>query len=111
MFNTKSLSILLLGSSLFYFTGCGKPDKLSVAEGGYYQSGLYFGSNFSSGYKKGIKDGCTTAKGDYRKNHYLFKNNVDYNDGWFLGRNRCKSLLIVEDENLTKTDDANVTPN
>ena len=33
------------------------------------------------------------------KNHIsLFNNNIDYNDGWFLGRNRCKHLLVIDDE-------------
>lgn len=102
MFSIKTSSLLLLSASLLIFTACGKPDKLTIEEGGFYESGLYFGSNFSKGYKKGIKDGCATAKGDYTKSHYRFKNDIDYNDGWFLARNRCKHLLIVEDENQTK---------
>jgi len=105
MFSIKIKSLLLLSTSLIVFTACGKPDKLSVKDGGFYESGIYFGSNFSEGYKRGIKDGCATAKGDYKKSHYLFKTNIDYNDGWFLARNRCKHLLIIEDENETKSID------
>jgi len=96
MFRKKSISIAILAISMLYFTGCNK--KLSVEEGGYYQAGVYFGSNFSKEYKKGIKDGCTTARGDYRKSHSLFRTNDDYHNGWFLGRSRCKHLLVVEGE-------------
>ncbi len=89
------LSLLLLFGLLL--NGCA-PAKAPVSEGGYYHSGIYFGKNFSDYYKRGIEDGCTTAKGDYVKNHKLFNNNDDYNDGWFLGRNRCKDLLVIEEE-------------
>ncbi len=82
-------------SSLFFFNAC-TPNEASIAEGGYYHDGIYFGQHFPDNYKKGIKDGCTTAKGDYKKSHWLFKNNKDYNDGWFLGRNRCRVLLVVD---------------
>ncbi|RRS31896.1 MAG: hypothetical protein P794_02655 [Epsilonproteobacteria bacterium (ex Lamellibrachia satsuma)] len=94
---TKALqSILFIGTSLL-FTAC-TSNQVPVTEGGYYYSGIYFGTNLPSNYKKGIRDGCTTAKGDYTKSHWLFNNNTDYNHGWFLGRNRCRPLLIVEDD-------------
>jgi len=96
MFGKKSMSVVILAISMLSFTGCQK--KLSVEEGGFYQGSIYFGSNFSKEYKKGIRDGCTTAKGDYRKSHSLFRTNEDYHNGWFLGRSRCKNLLVVEDD-------------
>ena len=98
MFKEKIISILLISSLFFYLTGCGGPVKVPVSEGGYYHSGIYFGKNFSDHFKQGIEDGCTTAKGDYEKSHWLFNNNNDYNNGWFLGRNRCKHLLIIDEE-------------
>ena len=102
MFIKKSVYTLLFGSLLIYITGC-TPKELPVSEGGYYQSGIYFGDSFSKGYKRGIRDGCTTAQGDYRKSHRLFKNDADYNDGWFLGRNRCRKLLVIEKEDTNTT--------
>ena len=48
-------------------------------------------------------DGCITAKGTYKKSHTLFNNDQEYNDGWFLGRNRCKHLLVIEEENEGKS--------
>jgi len=95
MKRTGSFAVLLLLGSLY--SGCA-PTKVPPAKGGYYYSGIYFGTHFSNEYKRGIKDGCTTAKGSYVKNHKLFNNNDDYNNGWFLGRNRCKDLLVIEEE-------------
>jgi hypothetical protein len=97
MFSGKTVSFLAIGSILFYFTGCGHETE-PVTQKGYYHSGIYFGKNFPNAYKQGIVDGCTTAKGTYKKSHTLFNNDQNYNNGWFLGRNRCKHLLVIEDE-------------
>ena len=90
---TYTKTVLLLGSTLV-FNAC-SPNEVSIEEGGYYHSGIYFGSNLPYTYKKGIKDGCTTSKGKYKKSHWLFKNQKNYVDGWFLGRNKCKDLLKI----------------
>ncbi len=95
MLRERSISIFLFASALFYIAGC-KSGKTPEREGGYYYSGIYFGKNLSPNYKQGITDGCITAKGEYKKSHTLFNSNQGYNDGWFLGRNRCKHLLIVD---------------
>jgi len=86
---------LLMGSVLL-LNAC-TPSEVPVNEGGYYHSGIYFGSNLSNAYKKGVKDGCTTAKGKYKKSHWFFNNKKKYTDGWFLGRNKCKNLLKIND--------------
>ncbi len=93
----KPITTIILTGSLLLFNAC-SPNEAPVNEGGYYHSGIYFGTNFPSNYKKGIQDGCTTAKGNYKKSHWLFNNNKDYNNGWFLGRNRCRHLLVVDDK-------------
>ncbi len=64
--------------------------------GGYTYSGITFGKNLSQLYKRGVRDGCQTAKGYYTKSHRLFNDEVDYYRGWFAGRRRCRDLLIVE---------------
>ncbi len=98
MFQKKSILLWIAGSTtLLYLTGCGS-SKVPESKGGYYHSGIYFGKNFSDTLKKGTEDGCTTAKGNYKKSHRLFNNDKDYNDGWFLGRNRCKHLLVLNEE-------------
>ena len=97
MFPRKPVSLLVISGTLFYLTGCSS-EKEPVYQNGYYYSGVYFGKNLPANYQQGIADGCTTSKGTYTKSHTLFNNDQNYNHGWFLGRNRCKHLLIVEDE-------------
>ena len=92
----KPITVLSLTSSLFLFNAC-TPKETPLDKGGYYHSNIYFGVDLSDSYQKGIKDGCTTAKGNYKKSHQLFKNDKDYNNGWFLGRNKCKNLLIIDE--------------
>jgi hypothetical protein len=101
MFDEKTISLLVISSSFFYFTGC-SPKNKPVYDTGYYHSGIYFGKNFSANYQQGIADGCITAKCEYRKSHTLFNNDQSYNDGWFLGRNRCRHLLVIEDDKKEK---------
>ena len=84
-------------TSLLLLSACA-PHQLSKEEGGFYHSGIYFGAHFPPLYQKGIKDGCKTAKGFYRKSHQAFNESNEYNNGWFLGRNRCRDLLVVEEE-------------
>ena len=91
----RYIAICTIGLSLFMLTSCGTK-RIPTAQGGYTYKGIYFGSHFTRHYKEGIEDGCTTAKGEYLKNHWLFKHSKDYNKGWFLGRNRCRVLLKVD---------------
>jgi len=81
-------------SACFLLSSCGER-RVPASEGGFYYSGIYFGANFLRYYKKGIKDGCTTAKGNYKKSHWLFERKKEYVNGWFLGRNKCRKLLKI----------------
>ena len=83
-------SVLIMGTALVMLQSCGS-SKVSSSQGGFYHSGIYFD------YQQGIVDGCKTAKGYYSKSHTLFRHNGDYNHGWFLGRNRCKHLLKINE--------------
>jgi len=47
----------------------------------------------SSAYISGDRDGCATAKGTYTKSHSQFKNNLNYHEGWFNGRQRCQIAI------------------
>lgn len=92
----KITLILTIGTTLFFLYGCGS-SKVTPHQGGFYHSNIYFGKNVPLDYQQGIADGCKTSKGYYTKSHILFKNNMDYNNGWFLGRNRCKHLLKINE--------------
>ena len=72
------------------FTACSTHE--TAGPNGYVYKAINFGENRSETYIKGIKDGCKTAQGEYRKNHQLFKNDNMYHDGWFAGRNKCRQI-------------------
>ncbi len=95
MQHQKKIYTAIFSSSLFFLSAC-TPDKVPEAKGGYYSHGIYFGTDLSHYFKEGIDDGCETARGNYRKSHTLFQNSEAYQDGWFLGRNRCRSLLKID---------------
>ena len=97
MFTGKTIILLVISTSFFCLSGCSS-SKAPESRGGYYYSGLYFGKNLPETFQRGIRDGCTTAKGDYKKSHIRFNYDEDYQDGWFLGRNRCRHLLVIEDD-------------
>ena len=93
----KPITIIILINSLLLFNAC-TTNNTPISKEGYYHNQIYFGKSFSPNYQQGIVDGCTTSKGDYTKSHTLFNNDDDYNKGWFLGRNRCKHLLVIDEE-------------
>ncbi len=65
--------------------------------GGYYQDGIYFGEHLSKAYVRGVRDGCQTAKGEYTKSHWFFQRKKEYVEGWFIGRNKCRGLLKIDE--------------
>ena len=89
------LKIIFISSILLFLSSC-RDKKLSPSQGGYSYQGIYFGSHFTKHYKEGIRDGCNTARGIYTKGHWLFTNSNTYNNGWFLGRNKCRKLLKID---------------
>ena len=89
---TKQIALIITVAS--FFGGCSS--KVPANKGGYYYNDIYFGSHLPKAYKRGIRDGCNTAKGKYTKSHWFFQNKKDYVDGWFIGRNKCKGLLKID---------------
>jgi hypothetical protein len=94
---TTTIKTIFLLSTLILVSGC-KQRHIPANKGGFTYSGIYFGAHFNTIYKKGIQDGCTTSKGVYTKSHWYFQNKKEYSDGWFLGRNRCKHLLKINED-------------
>ena len=97
MFKTKHVSIIFSFSLSLMFIGCAT-SHIPESEGGYYHEKIYFGKDLSTNMKKGIVDGCTTAKGHYKKSHTRFNHDKDYYEGWFLGRKKCKNLLKLDEK-------------
>ena len=44
-------------------------------------------------YRQGYRDGCKTARGEYRRNETLYRNDRKYRQGWNDGKRRCSSDL------------------
>jgi hypothetical protein len=103
--------VILLLSALVILSACGKR-KVPHYKAAYYHQGIYFGTNVSPAYKYGVRDGCQTAKGFYKKNRpafnyqpqrtkenkKYFNPNNTYKNGWFIGRNKCRHLLVLDKE-------------
>jgi len=85
--------------SAFAIVGCSNNNNLSVencGEGNYCYKNINFGPTQGSEYEKGIRDGCTTGEGDFRKDYSLSSSSKSYFDGWILGRSKCKQILPNE---------------
>ena len=80
--NLFQYTIIFLSTA--FLIGCAKDD---------YTLDLSSKSNI---YKKAFQDGCTTAEEKYTKNHHLFKNNQEYYNGWFAGRQYCEHYPLKQ---------------
>ena len=69
-------------SSLLLFTACSNPKPRGPRPMNTRGK--------SETYIRGAEDGCTTANGDYTKNHNDFNSDVEYHKGWFAGRRYCE---------------------
>ncbi len=57
---------------------------------------INFGKSKGADWELGVKDGCTTAEGEFTKNYALSSSSKAYFDGWILGRSKCKQILPNE---------------
>jgi hypothetical protein len=68
-----------------------------MEKAGYFCYKEYnFGRNVSAEFKKGVRDGCRTGEGHFRRDYALSSVSADYRAGWDAGRAQCK--LIVPEE-------------
>jgi len=80
----------------FILSGCSIPylhqenPVHSSDENSFVYHGIDFGIHRDLDFKRGVKDGCTTASGVYTKDHNSFNNNISYRIGWEDGRLKCK---------------------
>jgi hypothetical protein len=94
---TGAFKLTLFFSALvLLISGCHSKKPAKKREVYTYRK-ISFGKHLSSAYKHGIRDGCETSRGIYTKSHRLFNNNIDYYNGWFSGRNRCRHLLKINE--------------
>ncbi len=93
----KASLIVLVCSS--FFVGCSSRSSASpnsCQKGMYCYKNINFGKSRGYSYEKGIRDGCKTANGFFRKDYALSNRNKEYFDGWILGRSKCRQQLPNE---------------
>lgn len=90
MFKSKTHTILFVSFSLL-LAACGS--RSHPAPQPYRPLNL---DNKSEHYRKGAHDGCVTAAETYKKDHELFNNDFEYNEGWWAGRRNCEGREYAE---------------
>ena len=91
MFNKTRQALLFLSASLL-FTACGNSSRSATPQP-YRPLNL---NHKSESFKQGAHDGCVTAAETYKKNHELFNNDFEYNEGWWAGRRNCEGQSYAE---------------
>jgi len=89
----KTRHALLFISATLLFTACGSSGKNVHVPQPYRPLDL---SHKSDSFKQGAHDGCATAAEIYKKNHELFNNDFEYNEGWWAGRRNCEGQPYAE---------------
>jgi hypothetical protein len=80
--------ILLAAAAL---SGCGSaPAPCRPGSGSFCYQGIDFGANPDPLYRQGVRDGCQTGKGDFRKDYRLSGSSPTYRQGWDRGRTLCR---------------------
>jgi len=74
----KIVTLALMVSMPIMFTACTSSSGASI-------------ENKSPSFQNGAKAGCATANGEYTKNHEAFNSDMEYQNGWFHGRQKCNS--------------------
>jgi hypothetical protein len=69
-------------------------------KGMFCYKNINFGVSKGKYFEKGVKDGCKTAEGTFRKDYYYSSRDKNYYDGWILGRSKCKQILPNEGTRL-----------
>jgi len=92
----KLLLLTIVLATGFSLIGC-TPSSI-IPENTYTYRGKNFGSNRTEAFKRGVVDGCTTATGDYKKDHRAFKEDEHYRVGWGYGRLQCHDINKEKDK-------------
>lgn len=109
MFQKKYLTLTAMATATLFFTACTSstvpvpaPPPVSQAEIAKKpvpskpvvpkEASLDL-SQKSESFHSGMNDGCSTAKGKYKKSSASFSSDADYKEGWFYGRRKCQAHL------------------
>jgi len=96
----KVKASIFLGLSFFALLGCSNNNEQlnmdNCGKDNYCYKNLNFGPSQGSEFEKGVRDGCKTAEGNFRKDYSLSSSSDIYKNGWVLGRTKCKQKLPNE---------------
>ena len=109
---TKQIAVSALIAATLTFTGCTEnQEKLAVAgvavagvtaiaasqshkdgshTDNYYHHGEDYGQNRDYGYQRGVRQGCNSRRGSWRKDNERYRHDQSYRNGWNAGFSRCK---------------------
>ena len=109
MIFSKHIGVSALIAATLTFTGCTEDqENLALAtavvgaavvvasnddgssKSDYYHHNENYGENRNYSYRRGVRDGCDSARGRWFKDHDRFKHDYDYKDGWKAGHRRCR---------------------
>jgi len=85
--------------SIVILAGCSNNSNATPStcqDGMYCYKSINFGKSEGADFEQGVRDGCTTAEGDFRKDYSKSSSSKTYVDGWMLGRSKCKQVLPNE---------------
>jgi len=96
----RFLALSTLTAVAFSLSGCipsgGRCFPYMQKAGYFCYKAHNFGKDVSENYRQGVKDGCSTGEGRFRRNYHLSGISSDYKKGWDDGRAFCK--LVIPDE-------------
>ncbi|MDQ7046385.1 MAG: hypothetical protein Q9M39_01680 [Sulfurovum sp.] len=106
---SKHIGVSVLIAATLTFTGCTQDQENLVAAtavvgaavvvasnsdgshtGDYYHHDHNYGENRNYSYRRGVRDGCDSAKGRWSKDHDRFRHDNNYKEGWKAGHRRCR---------------------
>ena len=79
------------------FTGCA-PVAIVPAPGGpaygdaFYYEGYNYGYNRNESYRIGVRHGCSSKRGTWKRNNYRYNHDYSYRAGWNAGYNQCRKV-------------------
>ena len=85
--------------SIAVLVGCSNSSNATPStcqDGMYCYKNINFGKSEGADFEQGVRDGCRTAEGDFRKDYSKSSSSATYADGWILGRSKCKQILPNE---------------
>ena len=106
---TKYIGVSALIAATLTFTGCTQDqERLAVAgvtvagaaaiaansdgshQDNYYHHGEDYGESRNYSYREGVRSGCDSRTGRWRKDYNRYDHDYNYKSGWDAGYRRCR---------------------